>query len=118
VPVWLVNDESFFTATHVLWAEELAGPPSPHGALVTVPNRHTLLVHPIEDLRVMSATNHMLELTRRMHAEGPGSISDGLFWLRDGALTRLPHRVEDSRLVFSPPDEFLDVLYGLDNPVR
>ena len=55
---------------------------------------------------------------RRMHAEGPGSISDGLFWLRDGALVRLPHRVEDGRLVFAPPDEFLDVLYGLDNPVR
>ena len=87
--------ESFFTATHALWAEELVGPPSPHGALVTVPNRHTLLVHPILDLRVMSATNHMLELTRRMYAEGPGSISDGLFWLRDGTLTRLPHRVEE-----------------------
>lgn len=116
VPVWLVNDESFFTATHALWAEELVGPPSPHGALVTVPNRHTLLVHPILDLRVMSATNHMLELTRRMYAEGPGSISDGLFWLRDGTLTRLPHRVEHARLVFATPDEFLDVLYGLDNP--
>src|SRR5919197_1570158 len=116
VAVWLVSGESFFTATHALWAEELAGPPSSHGVLVTVPNRHTLLVHPIRDLGVMAAVNHMLELTRRMHAEGPGSISDGVFWLRDGALMRLPHRVEDARLVVAPPEEFLEVLYGLKSP--
>ena len=115
-PVWLVNDESFFTATLALWADSLVPPASPHGTLVAVPNRHTLLMHPIHDLRVLPAVNHMLELAHRMFAEGPGSISDGLFWLRDGSLTRLEHRIEDGGLVFSPPEEFLEVLYGLKGP--
>jgi hypothetical protein len=46
-PVWPVNDESFFTATLALWADSLVPGASTHGTLVAVPNRHTLLLHPI-----------------------------------------------------------------------
>jgi hypothetical protein len=113
-PVWLVNDESFFTATFAVWGDELLPPTSEHGTLVAAPNRHTLLVHPIRSLDVLGAVNHMLELTRRMYAEGPGSISESVYWLRRGCLERLEHRVDGGQLVFRPSEGFLQVLYGLD----
>jgi hypothetical protein len=84
-PVWLVNDESFFKATFAVWADELLPPTSEHGVLLAAPNRHTLLVHPIRNLEVLEAVNHTLELTRRTYAEGPGSISDSVCWLRGRA---------------------------------
>jgi hypothetical protein len=117
-PVWLVNDESFFTATFAVWGDELLPPTSEHGTLVAAPNRHTLLVHPIRSLDVLGAVNHMLELTRRMYAEGPGSISESVYWLRRGCLERLEHRVDVGQLVFRPSEGFLQVLYGLDRPAR
>ena len=36
-PVSLVSGESFFTATHALWADEFDPPTSEHGTLLVVP---------------------------------------------------------------------------------
>jgi hypothetical protein len=112
-PLWLVTGESFFTATHALWAEEIVPPASPHGTLVAIPDRHTLLVHPIRDLRVIRAVNHLLALAGRMHAAGPGSISDSIYWLRDGSLERLQSHTADEQVRFAPPQSFVQVLERL-----
>jgi hypothetical protein len=113
--IWVFHGESFFTATHAIWGVHLD--PSPErGMLVAVPNRHTVLAHPIRDLSVVSAVSVMLGVTNVMWAEGPGSLSDGLYWLRDGTLERLPAHIRDGNATFVPPDEFVEVLNGLDEP--
>jgi hypothetical protein len=113
-PLWALVGDSFFTATHVLWADELDPPPSEHGTIVAVPHRHTVLAHPIRDLGVVGAVTQLIPLVHSMWIEGPGSISESLYWLRDGALERLDVRSEDDRMVFTPSDALLGVLNSLE----
>jgi hypothetical protein len=112
-PVWALIGESFFTATHALWADSFDAPASEHGTLVAVPNRHTVLAHPIRDFGAVMAITHLLTLGHRMWVEGPGSISDGVYWRRDRTLERLDARVDEERVVFTPSDELVDVLNRL-----
>lgn len=112
--IWLLTGDSFFTATHGLWAEAFDRPPSEHGTLVAVPNRHAVLAHPIRDLGVVGAIQIMLPLARDLWTEGPGTLSDGLYWLRDGFLERLETRVDGDAVTFAPSEELMDVLNGLE----
>jgi hypothetical protein len=112
--VWLLVGDSFFTATHGLWADRFDSPASEHGTLVCVPNRHAVLAHPIRDLGAIGAIQAMLRVGRSMWEEGPGSLSDGLYWLRDGFLQRLETRVEGESTVFVPPDDLVEILNGLE----
>lgn len=111
--VWLLTGDSFFTATHGLWADGFDPPPSEHGTLVAVPNRHAVLAHPIRNLDSISAVGTMLRLGHNLWTEGPGTLSDGLYWLRDGFLQRLEARVEPDHIMFAPSDELTDVLNSL-----
>jgi hypothetical protein len=54
------------------------------------------------------------ELIELALEEGPGSLSDGLYWLRDGFLERLETRVEGENIIFAPSDELTDVLNRLE----
>jgi hypothetical protein len=111
--IWTLLGESFFTATHALWAETFDPPPSEHGTLVAVPNRHSVLAHPIRDLGTVSAVTHLVDLGHRLWVEGPGSLSDGVYWLREGRLERLDIVREDENTRFTPSEAFLDVLNRL-----
>jgi hypothetical protein len=112
--VWILAGDSFFTATHALWADAFDPPTSEHGTLVAVPNRHAVLAHPIRNLDVIGAIQVLLRLGQTMWEEGPGSLSDGLYWLRDGFLERLETRVEGENIIFAPSDELTDVLNRLE----
>lgn len=100
---------SFFTTTHVFWLDEYTALP-PDGALVALPNRHLLLVHPLRDATVLDAAEAMLVNAHRFHEEGPGSLSPHLYWWRDGGLTLLPAVVEPDRVEFRPPAEFVEAM--------
>src|SRR3954447_620480 len=113
VPLWTVVGDSFFTAAHALWADELDPPTAALGTLVAVPNRHVVLAHPIRDDSVIGVLSHMISLAARFHREGPGSISSDLYWLRDGQLTRLRAWEDDDGLHFEPGREFESILGSL-----
>jgi hypothetical protein len=49
--------ESFFTASFALMLDELEGATSPHGTLVAIPHRHTLLFHAIRSSDAIFAVN-------------------------------------------------------------
>lgn len=110
--VSLVGD-SFFSASHALFLEDYIDPATAHGAIVGVPNRHTVLYHAIEDLSVVSAIQSVLVATFGMFHEGPGSVSPNLYWWRGRALTHLPSRVRANSIEFSPPDDFVATLDAL-----
>ncbi|MEM9067404.1 MAG: hypothetical protein AAGE52_02830 [Myxococcota bacterium] len=102
----LIGD-SFFVASHALHVSRFVDP-TEHGLLLGVPHRHALLIHRIVGIEVLVAINGMLMRLRHMHLEGPGSISDQLYWWREGELTRLPSTVEGDTLKFQPPQSFVD----------
>ncbi len=102
----LIGD-SFFVASHALFLEDYLEPVPEHGAVVSVPHRHAVLYHPIEDLRVVHAINAMIRVTFGMYREGPGSISPHLYWWREGRFVLLPSKVTAQSVTFSPPEAFV-----------
>jgi hypothetical protein len=106
VRVWY--GDSFYVATRLLRLAELL-PPGTTDALVAVPNRHTLLVHPIVDGGAVSAMQPMYRLAVQLFREGPGSISDQPYWWHEGALEQIPHHVKGSNVTVIPPEGLLAV---------
>ncbi len=101
--------DSFFVTSRMLAVDELLDGGGEFGALVAVPNRHTLLLSPVVDLTVIEALNAMLLVAHNRHAEGPGSLSPHVFWCRgDEPPMVLRAEVEGDSLAFTPPDEFVD----------
>jgi hypothetical protein len=103
-----MTGESFFVATNLLLLGDFLGEEPPFGAIAAVPNRHTLLWHPITDPSALRAIDAMVVMAANLCAEGPGSISPNLYWWKDGVLRTLPTRETDEHYEFVPPDDFVD----------
>jgi hypothetical protein len=82
VVIDLFEGESHFVASRVLVLDLDQELEAPLGALVGIPNRHTMAMHVIRDLGIQAeATRVMLGWLDQAHREGPGSVSPHLFWL-------------------------------------
>ncbi|MCB9615146.1 MAG: hypothetical protein H6722_22125 [Sandaracinus sp.] len=112
VPARALVGDHFFVASHALQIARFVDP-TEHGLLVIVPHRHATLVHRITGPEVLQAVNHFLGLARRMHLEGPGSITDQLYWWHDGVLERQPSEVNEQTLTFRPTSGFEQMLSRL-----
>jgi hypothetical protein len=112
----VLTGPSFFTATWVRWIDQLVAGVGPNGALVAVPHRHQIAVHPLQSARgAMVAPGRMLLFAHLGTAEGVGPISPQLFWWRDGGVTHLPGGMEASGTIgFAPTDDYLELLDRLD----
>ncbi len=86
----LALDDSFFTASRLLLLPDGFAMDGTDDALVAVPTRHSILVHPIRDLGAVQALNAMTMVATRMHEDGPGSIVPTVYWWHRGALTQIP----------------------------
>jgi hypothetical protein len=100
--------DSFYVATWLLRLERLL-PPGSTDALVAVPNRHTLVVHPIADADAISSMQPIYRLAVQLFREGPGSISDQPYWWHEAALTVIPHHAKGREVTVVPPDGLLEV---------
>jgi hypothetical protein len=112
-PLYVLSGESFFTATHALWADRFHDPAPELGTLVGVPTRHLVVAHPIRDRTALSVMAKLLRLVQRYFADGPGSLSDGLYWLADGRLERLETWIDEEGPHLSPSPRFARVLEQL-----
>ena len=105
---------SHYAATHVLWlADYLGGAPGwdeADGALVVVPHRHLIAVHPIESAAVVAAAGTLLRFAARQYETCPGPISDQLYWWHGGELDRLPSDSVGETLQVFPSDRFAELL--------
>lgn len=111
-PVGAAQGDSFYVATRALrLADEL--PPGTRDAIFAVPNRHTLLTHAIADKGVVAVMAPLFRMTVELHREGPGSISDQLYWWREGAIVQIPHELRGRDISVYPPDEFVALLESL-----
>jgi hypothetical protein len=55
----------------------------------------------------------LLQLVERYFADGPGSLSDGLYWLSDGRMERLETWIDAEGPHLSPSPRFARVLEAL-----
>ena len=111
--IWFIQSDHVFASNILLDNDEIKKYTGKHGALVGVPHRHAVILYPINDLEVVKAINSLIVIISGMNNEGPGSISDKLYWYNDGNFTDLPYKIEDKKLQFFPPDNFVQTLNGL-----
>jgi hypothetical protein len=110
IPLKAIVQDHFFGANILL---DLAHHPEllgTHGTLVGVPHRHTTLFFPIEDTSFIQAINMMIPMIHGMHHEGPGSISNCLYWYRAGAFEKLPYEISPEQTIQFYPTEGLAAL--------
>jgi hypothetical protein len=113
-----VFGERPFTASMVTAVDDLIDPVAPighAGAIVSLPLRYSILVHPVVDQSVITAIEAMVPITRQLFKQGPGSVSPHLYWWRNGELTWLPTVFEHHGLdvEFYAPDELNEIIADL-----
>ncbi len=107
--VTVLSSDSFFVGAHVLMLDQHVQPLPARGVLVSVPNRHTIFLHPILDARVVFAINHMIVRGNELYRSGPGAASPSLYGWRGGEnFMLLPLAQDQDGARFSPPQEFID----------
>ena len=79
-----------YTASLVRWLQTYVGPLGEHGAVVSLPLDHTILIHSIEDERAKQAIAAMVPITRHLSGQPNAALSPHLYWWRGGELTWIP----------------------------
>ncbi len=111
--IHMYTGDALYAASHVLVFERYITEPMPHGIVLSMPKRDVILAHYISNIGVLDAVRGILQVTTTMFDEGPGSLSDSLYWYRNGALTRLPYELVNGSYSFAPPTVFVDLLTEL-----
>lgn len=111
--VYVIEGDHLFVTNGVLDIQFFDIPTSPHGWIVGIPHRHAVLVYPITNLEAVRILPGFVYVLQSMHREGPGPISDSLFWLKEGRLTKLEYQLEGTQFKFHPPAEFAEVIRHL-----
>jgi hypothetical protein len=116
-PIACVADH-FFAASHAFLLGERLPPEARGSAIFSVPQRHALLYAPLVDLGIVESINRLIAIAGPMFEQGPGSISPGLYWWREGSVTLLPSQFDGSNIQFMPPDDFVQALNALPEPAQ
>jgi hypothetical protein len=116
-PIACVADH-FFAASHAFLLEERLPPEARGSAIFAVPQRHALLYAPLVDLGIVESINRLIAIAGPMFEQGPGSISPGLYWWREGSVTLLPSQFDGTNVQFMPPDDFVQALNALPEPAQ
>lgn len=111
--IWFAQSDHFFTPNIVFDIENIDGLTGSKGSLIGIPHRHAAIIYPIEGIEVVKAINILIPTIYGMYKEGPGSLSNNLFWYQDGSYIPLPYKINDGKLQFFPPNEFVEMLNGL-----
>lgn len=112
-PIYFVTAEHYFSGNFIFELDEHPNLIGTHGTLVGIPHRHTALFFPIQDIGVLDGLNRLLPIIHGMHQEGPGSLSNHLFWYHQQQFIDLPYVVDQGELTFHPPAAFVEMLNGL-----
>jgi hypothetical protein len=107
--------DDFYVASRCLRLADLL-PTGMTNAVFGIPNRHTLIWHGISDVSVVAAIQGMANVAAGAFGDGPGSISNQLYWWRPDRVAHLPIQVDKKGVQFYPPDDFMDLLNALPSP--
>lgn len=95
VPIMVLSSESYFAATHALWADRFMDAP-PDGMLIAVPHRHVVLVHGVRDAGVQMALPNMVLLARHHFGSSETPVSPWAYWLHDGRFHKIEATISDN----------------------
>jgi len=116
VAIEIFADESFYAVTWARWIDALIPGLGPEGALVVMPTRHQIAVHPLRTARGASAApGPLLQVAKVTIADGAGPVSPELFWWHAVQLVHLPGRITETGAELSPPEEYLAMLERLED---
>ena len=110
IKIWFIHGDHFFVGNALLDLQLQPIPIGKSGALVGIPHRHAVIVYPIDNLDVIRALQPFVAILQGMFKDGPGSISESLYWYHDGQLTNLPYAINGGTFKFTPPQDFLDLM--------
>lgn len=120
----LVSGGSMFVASKALvlgdLARSLTGRELPdEGALFTVPSRHFLVFHPLEDAHAVGAINDLAAFGLGAYQDNPGPLSPRIYWWHKGVVSCLTE-IDEATKTFSvvPPEELMTILRRLNDPAR
>lgn len=111
--IWFVQGDHFFTPNIVFDLENHPKMIGSKGALIGMPHRHAVIIYPIESIDIIKAINGLIPTIYGMNQEGPGSVSNKLLWYKDGQFVNLPYNIQEQKLQFIPPAEFVELLNTL-----
>lgn len=111
--IWFFNSDHFFTPNIVFDLENMPQVLGKQGALVGIPHRHTVIVYPIDSIKVIEAINKLIPAIYGMNEEGPGSISNQVFWYKAGKFQPIRYELTTQELRLFPSDEFIQMLETL-----
>jgi hypothetical protein len=112
VQVTVVHGGSGYAPTHAFWLPDYVQVDG-NGALVVIPNRGLFAAHPVRGPEAVAAAQGLLRMARRQYENGPGPVSDQLFWWRDGVLHRQGSQRGVDGISFEPSPELADILRAL-----
>ncbi|WP_332601586.1 hypothetical protein [Arthrobacter sp. S2(2024)] len=108
--------ESVYTASQALLLPELASELTGKrirenlGWLMSVPNRHQLVWHIIEDDTVVGAVSGMARFAAMGYSDSPGPVSPHVFWWNGTSYEQLTHVSNNGGLTIRVSPEFQTVL--------
>lgn len=112
--IWFVQGDHFFSPNILLELENYPNVIGSKGSLIGLPHRHAIIIYSIEDFGVIDAINALIPTIKGMYEEGPGSLSEKLFWYNGGEFKDLPYKIDDDKIQFYPPEDFVNLLNDLN----
>jgi hypothetical protein len=80
---------------------------------MSIPNRHQVVWHIIEDATVIAVLKGMAHFTAMGYADTPGSVSPHVFWWNGTSYEQLTHVREDGSLAILVSPTFQTVLVSV-----
>jgi len=108
--IWIVEGNHFFVPNVVFDLDKHPQVIGTYGSLIGIPHRHGVIIYPIENLQVINAITTLIPLIKGMNTEGPGSISNNLFWYNAGVFEDLPYEIQEEGIQFYPTENFTNQL--------
>lgn len=113
--VWIIESENIFTSNILFYLSNNPILIGKFGSLVGIPHRHLILVYPIENLETLKAINKLIPIIDHLEKQGPGSLSNRIFWYQNSNYEDLPYTIDEKGISFHPPEEFVEILNKLEN---
>ncbi|MET0466222.1 MAG: hypothetical protein ABW007_23890 [Chitinophagaceae bacterium] len=114
IPIHFVVENHFYAPNILFSLLDEEPTEGDKGMLIGLPNRHAALMHRIADWRVLQAIHRMIPAIHGMNKDGPGSVSDKLYWLHNGRMITLPYSLDTENIHFDPPESFIHLLQELE----
>jgi hypothetical protein len=111
--IWFLNSDHFFTPNVVFNLENMPQLLGKQGALVGIPHRHSVIIYPIDSIKVVEAINKLIPAIYGMNQEGPGSVSNQVFWYKAGRFEPIRYELSEKELRLFPSGEFVQMLETL-----